>query len=152
MHALEYSESDIQENPGLVLVVEDDEDIAYLLCYSLRKNKVSVAVAHDGMTAIAIVEQRRPSLVLLDVMLPRLDGHEVCRLIRSHPDQELARTPVVMLSALGAPEDIEKGMGLGANAYFAKPYSVKDVVAATMEWLGNGEGGSGAEGRENGSR
>jgi CheY-like chemotaxis protein len=63
----------------------------------------------------------------------------VCRLIRSHPDRDLAGTPVVMLSALGTPEDIEKGMGLGANAYFAKPYSVKDVVSATMEWLGTGE-------------
>ncbi|MDG4476199.1 response regulator transcription factor [Thiovibrio frasassiensis] len=143
MYALQYRESKIQQEPGLVLVVEDDEDIAYLLCYALRKNKVPVAVAHDGMTAITIVEQMRPSLVLLDVMLPRLDGHEVCRLIRSHPDRELAGTPVVMLSALGAPEDIEKGLGLGANAYFSKPYSVKDVVAATMEWLGAGEGEAG---------
>jgi DNA-binding response OmpR family regulator len=140
MQTRQQSESRIDQELGMVLVVEDDEDIAHLLCYSLRKNRVPVAVAHDGMTAFAIVEQLRPALVLLDVMLPRLDGHEVCKLIRSHPDRDLAGTPVVMLSALGAPEDIEKGMGLGANAYFAKPYSVKDVVAATMEWLGNGEG------------
>jgi DNA-binding response OmpR family regulator len=140
MQTSQQSESRIDQELGMVLVVEDDEDIAHLLCYSLRKNRVPVAVAHDGLTAFAIVEQLRPALVLLDVMLPRLDGHEVCKLIRSHPDRDLAGTPVVMLSALGAPEDIEKGMGLGANAYFAKPYSVKDVVAATMEWLGNGEG------------
>jgi DNA-binding response OmpR family regulator len=133
---MQHSEGRIDQEPGMVLVVEDDEDIAHLLCYSLRKNRVPVAVAHDGMTAFAIVEQLRPALILLDVMLPRLDGHEVCRLIRSHPDRDLAGTPVVMLSALGTPEDIEKGMGLGANAYFAKPYSVKDVVSATMEWLG----------------
>ena len=137
---MQHSEGRIGQEPGMVLVVEDDEDIAHLLCYSLRKNRVPVAVAHDGMTAFAIVEQLRPALILLDVMLPRLDGHEVCRLIRSHPDRDLAGTPVVMLSALGAPQDIEKGMGLGANAYFAKPYSVKDVVSATMEWLeGKGE-------------
>lgn len=135
---MQHSESRMQQEPGMVLVVEDDEDIAHLLCYSLRKNRVPVAVAHDGMTAFAIVEQLRPALVLLDVMLPRLDGHEVCRRIRSHPDRDLAWIPVVMLSALGTPEDIEKGMGLGANAYFAKPYSVKDVVSATMEWLGRG--------------
>jgi len=133
---MQHSEGRIDQEPGMVLVVEDDEDIAHLLCYSLRKNRVPVAVAHDGMTAFAIVEQLRPALILLDVMLPRLDGHEVCRLIRSHTDRDLAGTPVVMLSALGTPEDIEKGMGLGANAYFAKPYSVKDVVSATMEWLG----------------
>lgn len=137
---MQHSEGRNGQEPGMVLVVEDDEDIAHLLCYSLRKNRVPVAVAHDGMTAFAIVEQLRPALILLDVMLPRLDGHEVCRLIRSHPDRDLAGTPVVMLSALGAPQDIEKGMGLGANAYFAKPYSVKDVVSATMEWLeGKGE-------------
>jgi DNA-binding response OmpR family regulator len=135
---MQHSEGRIGHEPGMVLVVEDDEDIAHLLCYSLRKNRVPVAVAHDGMTAFAIVEQLRPALILLDVMLPRLDGHEVCKLIRSHPDRDLAGTPVVMLSALGTPEDVEKGMGLGANAYFAKPYSVKDVVAATMEWLGRG--------------
>ena len=133
---MQHSEGRIDQEPGMVLVVEDDEDIAHLLCYSLRKNRVPVAVAHDGMTAFAIVEQLRPALILLDVMLPRLDGHEVCRLIRSHLDRDLAGTPVVMLSALSTPRDIEKGMGLGANAYFAKPYSIKDVVAATMKWLG----------------
>ena len=137
---MQYSEDRIDQEHGMVLVVEDDEDIAQLLCYSLRKKMVPVAIAHDGLTAFALVEQLRPALVLLDIMLPRLDGHEVCRLIRAHPDRDLAGTPVVMLSALGAPQDIEKGMGLGANAYFAKPYSVKDVVAATMEWLGTGEG------------
>ncbi|MCX5876656.1 MAG: response regulator [Deltaproteobacteria bacterium] len=143
---MQCSESRIDQEPGMVLVVEDDEDIAQLLCYSLRKNKVPVAIAHDGLTAFALVEQLRPALVLLDIMLPCLDGHEVCRLIRSHPDRYLAETPVVMLSALGAPKDIEKGMGMGANAYFAKPYSVKDVVMATMEWLGNGEGEPKGEG------
>ncbi len=138
MQTMQRGEGMIQQEPGMVLVVEDDEDIAHLLCYSLRKNRVPVAVAHDGLTAFALVEQLRPALVLLDLMLPRIDGREVCRLIRSHPDRGLAGTPVVMLSALGTPEDIEKGMGLGANAYFAKPYSVKDVVSATMEWLGRG--------------
>lgn len=137
---MQYSEGRMYQESGMVLVVEDDEDIAHLLCYSLRKKMVPVAVAHDGLTAFALVEQLRPALVLLDVMLPRLDGHQVCRMIRSHPDRDLAETPVVMLSALGAPEDIEKGMGLGANAYFAKPYSVKDVVMATMEWLGDERG------------
>lgn len=135
MQMMQPGEGLISQEPGMVLVVEDDEDIAHLLCYSLRKKRVPVAVAHDGLTAFAIVEQLRPALVLLDVMLPRLDGHEVCKLIRAHPDRDLAGIPVVMLSALGAPGDIEKGMELGANAYFPKPYSVKDVVNATMEWL-----------------
>ena len=132
---MQHRENIFPREPGMVLVVED---IAQLLCYSLRKKMVPVAIAHDGLTAFALVEQLRPALVLLDIMLPRLDGHEVCRMIRSHSDQDLAGTPVVMLSALGAPKDIEKGMGMGANAYFAKPYSVKDVVNATMKWLGNG--------------
>lgn len=136
---MHYRENGMQQEPGMVLVVEDDEDIAQLLCYSLRKKRVLVATAHDGLTAFALVEQLRPSLVLLDVMLPCLDGHEVCRLIRSHPDRDLAGIPVLMLSALGGPQDIEKGLELGANAYIAKPYSVKDVVNATLEWLENGE-------------
>ncbi|MFH1020828.1 MAG: response regulator [Pseudomonadota bacterium] len=135
MQTVQLSESRTHQKPGMVLVVEDDEDIAQLLCYSLRKKMLPVAIAHDGLTAFALVEQLRPALVLLDIMLPRLDGHEVCRMIRSHPDRDLAETPVVMLSALGAPKDIEKGLGLGANAYFAKPYSVKDVILATIKWL-----------------
>ena len=135
---MQCSEGKTYREPGMVLVVEDDEDIAQLLCYSLRKKKVPVAIAHDGLTAFALVEQLRPALVLLDIMLPRIDGHEVCRLIRSHLDRDLAGTPVVMLSALGTREDIDKGIGLGANAYFAKPYSVKEVVMAAMLWLEKG--------------
>lgn len=125
-----------EQQANIVLVVEDDEDIAQLLCYSLKKQQLPVAIAHDGLTAFALVEQLRPALVLLDVMLPRLDGYEVCRMIRSHPDRNLAGTPVVMLSALGGPEDIRKGLGSGADAYIAKPYSVKEVVVFTKEWLG----------------
>ncbi|MFZ5773879.1 MAG: response regulator transcription factor [Thermodesulfobacteriota bacterium] len=120
----------------MVLVVEDDEDIAEMLCYALVRKGVRVAVAHDGLTAMALAENLRPDLMLLDVMLPRLDGLAVCRSIRGHQDRELARLPVVMLSALSTPDDIERGMAVGANAYFCKPYTVRDVVAATLEWLG----------------
>lgn len=127
-------------NAPAVLVVEDDEDIAELLAYSLKKRGFAVAVAHDGVSAFELVKELRPELILLDVLLPRLDGREVCRLIRTNPDKGLAKTPIIMLSALTMPEDIENGLALGANAYFPKPYSVRDVVAAVSEWLLPGKG------------
>lgn len=120
----------------MVLVVEDDEDIAEMLCYALLKKGVRVAVAHDGLTAFALAENLRPDLILLDVMLPRMSGLAVCRMLRDHHDQELARMPVVMLSALSGPDDIERGMAMGASGYFTKPYTIRDVVAATLEWVG----------------
>ncbi|MGV1098385.1 response regulator transcription factor [Thiovibrio sp. JS02] len=121
-----------------VLVVEDDEDIAELLRYSLTRRGVEVVVAHDGMAGFDLAEEKRPGVILLDIMLPNLNGHEVCRLIRAHPDRGLARTPIIMLSALAGHGDIAKGMALGANGYFTKPYEIKEVVRAVRDCLALG--------------
>lgn len=122
-------------NAPAVLVVEDDEDIAELLVYSLKKKGLAVVVAHDGIRAFDLLEELRPDLVLLDVLLPKLDGREICRLVRAHPDRAMAKTPIILLSALTMPEDIENGLALGANAYLTKPYSIKDVMGAVDKWL-----------------
>jgi len=131
-----------------VLVVEDDEDIAELLRYSLAKKGVTVVLAHDGMAGFDLAEEVRPCLILLDIMLPNLNGHEVCSLIRAHPDRKLAQTPIIMLSALTDHDDIARGMFLGADGYFTKPYEVKEVVREALKFLcpDRREAGEGAEG------
>ncbi|MEW6499913.1 MAG: response regulator transcription factor [Thermodesulfobacteriota bacterium] len=116
--------------PGKVLIVEDDEYIAELLRYWFQRDGFTTCIASDGLAACSMVEGERPDTILLDLMLPGLDGREICRLIRRHRDPRIAATPIIMLSALSAPEDIARGLDLGADLYLAKPYSVREVLAA----------------------
>lgn len=121
---------------GRVLIVEDDVYIAELLGYWFRRAGFSTRTAEDGLAACSMVEQERPDTILLDLMLPGLDGREVCRLIRHHRDPHIAATPIIMLSALSSPEDKANGLLLGADLYLTKPYSIRDVLHATRSLLG----------------
>jgi len=133
------TEDRVRESFRKVLIVEDEEDIVQLLEYTFRKHGFLPLVAYDGLAALDLIEQERPALVLLDILLPKIDGLEVCRLMRGHHDKLIATTPVIMLSALASPEDKEKGLRTGANAYMPKPYSVKEVVQAAKQLLADGE-------------
>ena len=133
------AEDRVRESPRKVLIVEDEEDIVQLLEYTFRKHGFLPLVAYDGLAALDLIEQERPALVLLDILLPKIDGLEVCRLMRGHHDKLIATTPVIMLSALASPEDKEKGLRTGANAYMSKPYSVKEVVQVAKQLLADGE-------------
>jgi DNA-binding response OmpR family regulator len=112
---------------SIILIVEDDANIVVSLTHLLEHNGYIVKVASDGEQALAAVEQWRPALVLLDVMLPGKDGFEVCRAIRAAP--ALHDTRVVMLTARGAAVDVDGGLALGADAYITKPFSNKDLLA-----------------------
>ncbi len=114
--------------PATILVVEDEPEIRAPLCHALKRAGYIVHEAEDGMTACRIIGSQRPDLILLDVMLPDLDGWEVCRMLRQHPDRLIASTPVIMLTALNSPEDKLHGLELGADAYLAKPYSQQEVM------------------------
>ena len=84
--------------------------------------------ALDGLTACRMIEEEKPDLVLLDLMLPDLNGWDICKLIRSHEDEEISETPIIMLTALGSPEDKIRGLELGADDYIPKPFVIKEVL------------------------
>lgn len=122
-------------SPAKILIVEDEIELAEVLEYNLRKEGYEVLTAFDGLSACRLIGAEWPDLVLLDILLPDLDGWEVCRLLRSHHDDELASTPVVMLTALGALDDRLRGLELGADAYMAKPYAVREVMLRVRQLL-----------------
>ena len=107
-----------------ILVVDDDKNICELLRLYLVKEGYNVTMVHDGAAALAEFDKLHPDLVLLDVMMPRMDGLEVCRRIR-----KLGNTPVMMLTAKGETFDKVLGLELGADDYMVKPFDTKEVVA-----------------------
>ena len=107
-----------------ILIVDDDENIAELISLYLTKECFDTMMVHDGEEALAAFETCRPSLILLDLMLPGIDGYQVCREIRSH-----SSTPIIMLSAKGEVFDKVLGLELGADDYIVKPFDAKEVTA-----------------------
>lgn len=110
-----------------VLVVEDERDIVELIRYNLEREGFAVKSAYDGATAVQMIQRDLPDLVLLDLMLPKMDGLEVCRRIKDEP--RTADIPVVMVTAKGEEADVVVGLSLGADDYIAKPFSPKVLVA-----------------------
>jgi DNA-binding response OmpR family regulator len=113
-----------------ILVVDDDLELAGLIAYALRQAGYLVVEAADGVAALAAFEREEPALVILDVNLPRLDGHEVCRRIRQH-----SATPIMMLTVRGAEEDEVAGLDLGADDYLTKPFSPRALLARVRALL-----------------
>jgi DNA-binding response OmpR family regulator len=113
--------------PRTILIVEDEKEIQELLAHYLRKEGFAPVLATDGETGLLKARKEKPDLVLLDILLPKADGLEVLRAIRS--DAALARTPVVMLTAKGDETDRVVGLELGADDYIPKPFSPREVVA-----------------------
>ena len=111
--------------PKTVLIVEDDENIAELLMLYLEKEGYATVTAGDGGTALQKYREQKPDLVLLDLMLPVMDGREVCRNIRESGDA----TPIIMLTAKGETVDKVSGLKMGADDYITKPFEMKEVLA-----------------------
>jgi DNA-binding response OmpR family regulator len=107
-----------------ILVVEDEPDLTDLLRYILRRAGHDVIVAFDGETALRLWREQNPELVLLDIGLPRTDGWEVCRTIRSE-----SPTPIVILTGNDTDEDVVRGLDMGADDYLVKPFSPKQLQA-----------------------
>ena len=121
--------------PSRVLIVDDEPNIVTSLEFLMRQRGYETSVARDGDEALAEVESFRPDLVLLDVMLPRRDGFEVCQKLRAGGWTELK---IVMLTAKGRDTEIEKGLALGADAYVTKPFSTGELVTRVAELLEGG--------------
>lgn len=106
------------------LVVEDDGNIAELLRLYLEKDGFEVAIASDGGTGVRLAQSENPDVILLDIMLPVLDGWQVCRKVR-----ETSRVPIIMLTAKGETYDKVNGLEMGADDYIVKPFEVKELLA-----------------------
>jgi len=110
-----------------ILIVEDEREIRDLLVHYLRKEGFRPLVARDGEEGFSMARSERPDLILLDILLPKMDGLELLRVIRA--DREIARTPIAMLTAKGDETDRVVGLELGADDYIPKPFSPREVVA-----------------------
>lgn len=110
-----------------VLIVEDEEDILELVKYHLSREGYQVYTAMSGEEALKVVKKKLPDLMVLDLMLPEIDGLEVCRRLKSNPDTD--RIAVVMLTAKGEEADVVAGLELGADDYIAKPFSPRVLLA-----------------------
>ncbi len=109
-----------------ILIVEDDQDCAELLCFHLQKENYQTKIARNGEEAINAVQYQTPDVVLLDIMLPELNGWEVCRILRESSKGKCL--PIIMLTALSDEEARIKGLSLGADDYISKPYSMKELL------------------------
>jgi len=127
-----------------VLIVDDDENIAELISLYLTKEFFETKMVHDGNEALKAFETYQPNLVLLDLMLPGMDGYQICREIRSFSD-----TPVIMLSAKGEVFDKVLGLELGADDYMIKPFDSKELVARVKAVLRRFQPGRTTESDEN---
>jgi two-component system phosphate regulon response regulator PhoB len=110
-----------------VLVVEDEDSLATLLQYNLQKEGYDVALAGDGEEALLLVDERLPDLIVLDWMLPKVSGIEVCRRLRQR--NETRNVPIIMLTARGEETDRVRGLDTGADDYVVKPFSMTELTA-----------------------
>ena len=107
-----------------ILIIEDEEEFVWLLRRKLEKEGYEIVAASDGVAGLQLIQKKEPNLVLLDVMMPRMNGWETCRRIR-----EISDIPIIMLTALGKDQDIVRGLELGADDYVTKPFSLMELSA-----------------------
>jgi two-component system alkaline phosphatase synthesis response regulator PhoP len=124
------SQSDV---PHKVLVVDDEDDILDLLQYNLEREGFEVVLARDGVEALGVAEEEKPDLIILDIMMPRLNGIEVCRRLRQNA--QLRTIPILMLTALSGEEEHVEGLDVGADIYLSKPISIPVLVSQSKALL-----------------
>jgi DNA-binding response OmpR family regulator len=118
----------------LILIADDDPDILGLISFRLRRSGYDVVEAHNGEEAVQVALERRPDLVILDVMMPRVDGYEATRRIRKH--EETSRIPVILLTAHVQDADVARGFEVGADDYVRKPFSPQELGDRVQAALG----------------
>jgi DNA-binding response OmpR family regulator len=119
-----------------VLIADDEPNIVTALEFLLERNGYEVYIARNGDAALKLVEQHRPDLVLLDVMMPVMSGFEVCQRMRERADWRDIK--IIMLTAKGRDVEISKGLSIGADSYITKPFSTQELVAKINGLLGVG--------------
>jgi Response regulators consisting of a CheY-like receiver domain and a winged-helix DNA-binding domain len=116
-----------------ILIVDDEPNIVMTLEYAFKKKNFEVYIARDGSEALEILKTKVPNVILLDVMMPKVDGYKTIELIKQN--KALQAVKVIFLTAKNKVEDIEKGMALGAERYYTKPFSIRKVVAEVNELI-----------------
>src|SRR5438270_17421 len=119
-----YEDSSLSTRDLTILVVDDEPNIVEVVSAYLKRELFNVVTAFDGEAALRCVAEHNPDLIVLDVMLPRLDGLEVCRRVRA-----TSNTPIIMLTAKGEETDKLVGLGIGADDYLTKPFSPRELIA-----------------------
>ncbi|KAA3652834.1 response regulator transcription factor [Denitromonas sp.] len=117
-----------------ILIADDEPNIVISLEFLMKREGFAVSIAVDGEEAIDKIRSESPDLVLLDVMMPKKSGFEVCQEVKGDPS--LAATRILMLTAKGRDTEMAKGLALGADAYMTKPFSTKDLVEQVRQLLG----------------
>lgn len=128
---------DVPADTQKILVVDDEDDILDLLRYNLKQQGFAVAVAHDGVEALDVARSEQPDLIILDIMMPKMDGIEVCRRLRQ--DAHLRTIPIIMLTAKTEEEEQVEGLDVGADIYLGKPVSVPILLSQTKALLRTAE-------------
>ncbi len=116
-----------------ILIVDDEPNIVLSLEYLMTRAGYRATAAYDGQAALDLLDECRPDLLILDVMMPRKNGFEVCTEIRAHP--VFSRLPILMLTAKGREQEMKKGLALGADAYVTKPFSTRELLVRVHELL-----------------
>lgn len=119
-----------------ILIADDEPNIVISLEFLMKREGYEVLIANDGEEAVHRIRSDVPDLVLLDVMMPKKSGFEVCQEVKANP--ELQSTRILMLTAKGRDTEVAKGLALGADAYMTKPFSTKELVERVRELLGEG--------------
>ena len=120
-----------------ILVADDEPNIVISLEYLLKREGYTVVIARDGQEALDAIAREMPDLVLLDVMMPKKTGFEVCQEVRAN--DALKGVKILMLTAKGRDTDVAKGTAMGADAYMTKPFSTRDLVLKVAAMLGQRE-------------
>jgi len=116
-----------------ILIVDDEPNILLSLEFLMKKKGYEVFIARDGKEAIEIIDKTTPNLVILDIMMPEVDGYEVCKYIKNQ--SKLANSKVIFLSAKVKEEEVQKGLALGADDYMTKPFSTRKLMQKISELL-----------------
>ena len=118
-----------------VLIVDDEPNIVLSVEFLMKREGHTVLTAGDGQEALDVLAAKHPDLMILDVMMPRKNGFEVCSEVRVSADPRIAQMPILMLTAKGREAEMKKGFSLGADAYITKPFSTHELVAKVNELL-----------------
>lgn len=119
---------------GKILIVDDEKDLVETLTFRLEANNYEVIVAYDGQVGLDKAKNEKPDLMILDLMLPRMDGYKVCGLLKS--DSRYSKIPIIMFTARAQESDKKMGEEVGANAYITKPFDPKVLLGKIEELLG----------------
>lgn len=114
-----------------ILIVDDEPNILMSLEFLMKKSGYEVYIARDGAEALTMIDAEHPDIIILDIMMPNVDGYEVCQSVKNDP--ELYHIKIIFLSAKSKEEDIQKGYDIGADLYITKPFSTRELIKKVGE-------------------